>query len=150
MSIFDPEKRAQLESRLKNLTADALPNWGRMNAAQMCCHLSDGIRMALGEIPVADMSSFGTRNILRPLVVHVLPFPRNVPTIPELDQEQKGTPATTFDRDREILLGLVENLCSRGEDFKFAPHGKFGPLTRKEWGILASKHIDHHLRQFGA
>jgi hypothetical protein len=25
----------------------------------------------------------------------------------------------------------------------------FGPLTGREWGALAYKHADHHLRQFG-
>ena len=28
-------------------------------------------------------------------------------------------------------------------------HPKFGPLTQSEWGRLAWKHRDHHLRQFG-
>jgi hypothetical protein len=57
--------------------------------------------------------------------------------------------ATDFESDRETLLGYVEKLCSCDEDFKFSPHGKFGPMSRKEWGILAAKHIDHHLKQFG-
>jgi len=149
MTIFDPQKRAGLENRLKSLAADASPKWGLMNTQQMCCHLSDGFRMALGEKPTADTSNFFFRTVLRPLVVHVLPFPKNVPTIPELNQDKLGTPATDFESDRETLLGYVEKLCSCDEDFKFSPHGKFGPMSRKEWGILAAKHIDHHLKQFG-
>ncbi|MEK7381556.1 MAG: DUF1569 domain-containing protein [Gemmatimonadota bacterium] len=31
-----------------------------------------------------------------------------------------------------------------------APHPAFGSMTKSSWGILAYKHIDHHLRQFGA
>ncbi|WP_083836419.1 DUF1569 domain-containing protein [Nitritalea halalkaliphila] len=29
------------------------------------------------------------------------------------------------------------------------PHPFFGPLNKKEWGIVLFKHSDHHLRQFG-
>jgi Protein of unknown function (DUF1569) len=29
------------------------------------------------------------------------------------------------------------------------PHPFFGELTPEEWDILQSKHLDHHLRQFG-
>ena len=29
-------------------------------------------------------------------------------------------------------------------------HAFFGKLTGEEWGRLMHKHIDHHLRQFGA
>lgn len=29
-------------------------------------------------------------------------------------------------------------------------HTFFGKLTKKEWGILNYKYLDHHLRQFGA
>jgi len=29
-------------------------------------------------------------------------------------------------------------------------HDFFGKMTREEIGILAYKHLDHHLRQFGA
>jgi hypothetical protein len=30
------------------------------------------------------------------------------------------------------------------------PHAFFGSLTPDEWAILMYKHLDHHLRQFGA
>jgi hypothetical protein len=29
-------------------------------------------------------------------------------------------------------------------------HGFFGPLSGAEWGVSQYKHVDHHLRQFGA
>jgi Protein of unknown function (DUF1569) len=30
------------------------------------------------------------------------------------------------------------------------PHSFFGRMTADEWAILMYKHLDHHLRQFGA
>lgn len=149
MSLFDPNKRSELESRLARLTADARPQWGRMNAAEMCCHMADSIRMALGEKPCDDVSSFASRTFLRPLAVHLLPVPKNLPTLPELNKEKLGTPATEFESDRATLLELLDRMCTLGDDHAWGPHGKFGPMTRKEWGKLTYKHFDHHLRQFG-
>jgi hypothetical protein len=30
------------------------------------------------------------------------------------------------------------------------PHALLGPLSGEEWGVLQHKHLDHHVRQFGA
>ena len=30
------------------------------------------------------------------------------------------------------------------------PHSFFGRMTPNEWAVLMYKHVDHHLRQFGA
>ena len=37
--------------------------------------------------------------------------------------------------------------CSAGFE---NPHSFFGRLTPEEWAVLMYKHVDHHLRQFGA
>ena len=47
------------------------------------------------------------------------------------------------------IAHLLEEAANRPEDRPFAPHPAFGPLTRRQRGILAWKHINHHLRQFG-
>ena len=47
-------------------------------------------------------------------------------------------------------VARFESLLSRLVDAdRVAPHSVFGRLTHNEWGVLAAKHIDHHLRQFG-
>ena len=149
MSIFDPNKRSKIEERLARLTADAQPQWGRMNAAEMCCHMADSIRVALGDQPCEDVSGFASRTFLRPLAVHLLPVPKNLPTLAELDKEKRGTPATEFESDRNALRTLLDRMCALGDDHSWGTHGKFGPMTRREWGKLTHKHLDHHLKQFG-
>jgi hypothetical protein len=149
MSVFEPTKRADLESRLARLTSDAKPKWGRMNVAEMCCHMADSIRIAIGEKRGEDVSSYASRALLRPLAIHLLPVPKNLPTLPEMDQQKRGTPATEFESDRRTLAELLDRMCSLGDDHAWGPHGKFGPMTRKEWGKLTYKHFDHHLKQFG-
>ncbi|MEO5826010.1 MAG: DUF1569 domain-containing protein [Gemmatimonadales bacterium] len=31
-----------------------------------------------------------------------------------------------------------------------SPHSFFGTMNPAEWGVLMYKHLDHHLRPFGA
>jgi len=35
-------------------------------------------------------------------------------------------------------------------DARYTPHPMFGTLTRQEWLTWTFRHVDHHLRQFGA
>ena len=34
-------------------------------------------------------------------------------------------------------------------DAEWQEHPAFGRLARRAWGVLAYRHLDHHLRQFG-
>ena len=54
-------------------------------------------------------------------------------------------------RERERLSGLIDKFAARGPAGCSAnPHSFFGKMTPEEWAILMHKHLDHHLRQFGA
>jgi hypothetical protein len=56
----------------------------------------------------------------------------------------------SFDEEREKLLALVECFAVGGKGILTnKPHSFFGKLTPDEWDNLQSKHLDHHLRQFG-
>jgi hypothetical protein len=48
-------------------------------------------------------------------------------------------------------VDLVERFGAAGAAGRLVPqHPFFGPLTSAEWDVLMWKHLDHHLRQFGA
>jgi hypothetical protein len=75
------------------------------------------------------------------------PMRRNSPTAKTLIVKD--------DRDLEVeqkrLCALVDRFAAGGPKGCTAhPHCFFGPLTPAEWAILTYKHLDHHLRQFGA
>ena len=72
---------------------------------------------------------------------------RNTPTSPLL--------VTADDRDlaaeRQRLQALVQRFAAGGPaGCTSHPHTFFGRLTPEEWAVLMYKHVDHHLRQFGA
>jgi hypothetical protein len=149
MSLFDEEKCGGIIRRINNLTPENKARWGKMNVSQMLCHCTDGLRMATGEREVKDKSNFIFRTILKPLVIHVLPMPKGAPTAAEINPMRDGTQPTEFESDRQTLIACIENICSLPESHAWARHAAFGKMNRRQWGLLAHKHIDHHLKQFG-
>lgn len=56
-----------------------------------------------------------------------------------------------LDVERRRLLKLIDSFAAGGPSgCTRHPHSFFGPLTPQEWAVLMYKHLDHHLRQFGA
>ncbi len=143
-TIHDPTARAALITRLRQLTPVTQPSWGTLTAPRMVCHLSDQLRVALGDLPSRPRGSFLTRTLVRWVVIHTgfQAPPGKVPTVPEM--------LTTAPGDWAADLAQCESLLERaGTATVFAPHPACGALSPAEWGILAWKHLDHHLRQFG-
>lgn len=144
-TVWDPAARADLLRRARNLTAAHDARWGKFTAAGMLAHLNDATRMAIGELDVAAKAPSLLRMApVRYLVIHVLPFPRSAPTAPQLLARTGGA---DLGRELESFAVLLEAL---GQAPALAPsHPAFGPMTRHDWGVLALRHCDHHLRQFG-
>jgi hypothetical protein len=72
---------------------------------------------------------------------------RNTPTVPGLVVADERA----LDAERERLRGLIDRFVAAGPaGCTTHPHSFFGRLTPQEWSVLMYKHLDHHLRQFGA
>jgi hypothetical protein len=117
-----------------------------MNVGQMVHHLSGNLRMAMGELPTQchNKRLFQTFPV-KHLILYVLPFPKNVPTAPEL---VVGSPCD-FDEEVAQLRALITLFGAPRLDPRGPVHPVFGLLTQREWGVLQYRHTDHHLRQFG-
>lgn len=148
-SLFESGCIDEVQQRLSRLQPDQPRQWGAMNPAQMLAHCSLGLEMAAGEIrpPRALMG-----RILGPVVKPIAfrekePMRRNSPTSKEL--VIKGD--RDFETERKRLSGLIDRFAAAGPAGCTAhPHAFFGSLTSDEWAVLMYKHLDHHLRQFGA
>lgn len=145
-SLWQESARQRLRERLAVLRPDAPPRWGKMNGPQMLAHVTDALRMATGDLAVAPGKLLLRYPPLKQLMVYVLPIPKGVPTARELlariDQAQFGQEAAAFPE-------MLERFASRPADAPMPAHPAFGPLTRRAWGVLAYRHVDHHFRQFG-
>ena len=70
---------------------------------------------------------------------------KNSPTDPKfrvLDERD-------FEPEQAELITLVKRFGESGA-VTTDPHPFFGPMSSEEWDRLMWKHLDHHLRQFGA
>lgn len=150
-TLWRERDRRALLDRLRRLSPDARPRWGRLTAGQMLAHLVDAARLGLGDA-VAPPQNRGLARLLRhapakQLFVYVLPFPRHAPRVPALF----ATPPGDWARDLATHERLVERLAARAaaRDARWPRHPFFGALSERAWGVLGWAHVDHHLRQFG-
>ena len=121
-----------------------------MTAAEMVCHLDDSYQVAMGEKPATSKSSFLQRGLTKWMALYVVVrWPKNVPTMPEVEQGRGGTPPRSFEEDRRRLLATLDRFTHLDRGFRYAPHPIFGRLTARQWMRWGYLHADHHLRQFG-
>ena len=111
----------------------------------MVCHLADSLRVATGELATKRVDTLPSRTLVKWLVVYspMPPPPGKVQTAPEM----LTSAPTTWAEDVATLETLIERVARTTSP---ARHPFFGPLTHAGWGRLGWKHVDHHLRQFGA
>ena len=145
-TIFDPRQRDDLLERLDRLTPDATAQWGTMTAHRMLCHLSDSLRVVLGEAPAAFKSGHLANPVARWLLAYVIPFPKGrAETAPEMLSTQPGD----WDVDLASAREYLRTAARQGPDGKWARHPAFGDVSGALYGVFIHKHFDHHLRQFG-
>jgi hypothetical protein len=144
-----PLLASSLADRLSRLTPETPRRWGTLTPHEMICHLSDSFLAMLGE---RDVSTRGwsplRQRVTRWIALHTpLPWPREVPTLPEVDPRRRGTKPGELDADRARLVDVMHRFVAPGA--RYAAHPMFGTMSRAEWMTWTFRHVDHHLRQFG-
>ena len=147
-TIRNETHRRDLCSRLEKVTGEEKAAWGRMSVNQMVSHLVQTGTLPFEET-LPDRSNFLSRTLIKPLVLYVLPMPKEVPTPPDMDQQEKGRPPGDLAEDKRLAIEAINKVGTLSPDTPCKYHPFFGPMTPKQWGVIAHKHIDHHLRQFG-
>jgi len=119
-----------------------------MDVAQMMAHCSAAMELALGTLnPPRLFIGRLLGPFVRPMFTNDKPFGRNSPT----DKTLIVADARDFARERENLKAKILQFHGGGEArCTRHPHPFFGPLTPQAWSRGMYKHLDHHLRQFGA
>src|SRR5256885_9980833 len=152
MKRLDKEgDKSRLLNRLGELKTDSPRRWGKMTPHQMICHLNDSFKSVIGERDVhGDKSNLLTRTVVRWLALYApLKWPHGVPTMPENDQEQGGTPPADFQRDLDALVLMIDRVTRAERDFQWRRHPLFAEMSERDWMRWGYLHVDHHLRQFG-
>jgi len=147
-NLFEQADREAILERLANLRADSPRQWGKMSSAQALAHCTVALEAGTGDKP-RKQALVG--KIFAPFVRKGLlgerPMPRNSPTDPTFVVADERD----FEAERERLIAVIARFWKLGPDKAGDyTHSFFGRLTGQEWGRVMHKHLDHHLRQFGA
>ena len=147
-TIRNQNDRTAIIERVNKLTPDSSPLWGKMNIEQMMSHL-----VQASELPFAatlpDKSTFASKMFIKPLILYVLPMPKEVKVSPEMNQQENGRKPLGLEKDRQLLIETISRLGELSVGHECSYHPMFGKMNAKEWALIIHKHTDHHLRQFG-
>ncbi len=137
----------EIKDRVAALSPDATARWGRMSAPRMVCHLAECLKMALGDLPVPSKKLPIRYPPLKQFIIFVAPFPKNVPTAPELVARAPGD----WNADVADLQSLTDRVVQHhASGAPWLEHPAFGRMSDRAWGVQIFRHMDHHLKQFGA
>jgi hypothetical protein len=148
-NLYEPAAAAEIKARLQNLRPDSQRQWGTMSVAQAVAHCAIAMEMAVGDSRPKRMF---IGRIIGPLIRRLVirnddPIGRNSPTAPDLVVGGERE----LDHERQRLSRLIDRFAAAGPaGCTTHPHSFFGRMTPQEWAVLSYKHLDHHLRQFGA
>lgn len=144
-SLLEAGTRQAVLARVERIDDSSKGLWGHFTAPEMLAHLSQSLKMAVSELPTVSKKLPLRYFPLKQLVVYLLPFPKGVPTSPEL----LAAASDPMEKSKEELRRLFPKFAEAGVRGKWPEHPAFGSLTTQAWGVLMYRHTDHHLRQFG-
>ncbi|HEV7839084.1 MAG TPA: DUF1569 domain-containing protein [Gemmatimonadaceae bacterium] len=144
-SLSDARTRQDLLARLERLKPETTPLWGKMSAPQMLAHVGDWMLMARGELKTASKNLPFRYPVVKQLLIYWLPFPKGVPTAPELLSRRPAA----WSAECAAVRRYVESFGDRVPKAAWPEHPAFGRMSSRAWNVLAYRHTDHHFRQFG-
>lgn len=148
-SLFNASDNREMIARLNSLTPASQAKWGKMNVTQMFGHCQEAISLAFGNRQLKqNFIGIFFAPIARFLMVNSkIPFQKNLPT----DRSFIINDTREFEKERKTLIATVQKFLEIGNsELSNKKHPFFGKLKKAEWDKLTWKHLDHHLRQFGA
>lgn len=147
-NLFDPKGVEETIERINQLTKESQALWGKMSVDQMLAHVNVSYDMDHTDKykKPTGLRKFLVQLFAKKVVVGDAPYPKNGRTAPQfIISESKD-----FELEKNRLIeNMKKTLAIGAEAYNGRASHSFGPLSTKEWNNLYSKHIDHHLSQFG-
>jgi len=147
--MFHRAGRDRVVARIHQLTRDSQPLWGTMSVDRMLAHCNVAYEIVHEPGKHARPGAIGrffARLFAKAMVVGDKPYPRRSPTAPSFVIKD----ARDFEKEKARLLAYVDKTLEQGAaHYEGLENMTFGVLSAKQWNNLFSKHLDHHLRQFG-
>lgn len=142
-TLLEPSDYEAIIGRLNSLNGLEISHWGTMTESQMLEHCRRQIEMAVGKIPIKPLYPRPIQWLIKITFGYYIPWPKNLITAPEMVVTNKNEFKTELNR----LLQVIEEFV---EAVEIHPLPIFGKLGKVDWGVIIYKHLNHHLKQFGA
>ncbi len=145
-TLFDDHTTTEIIHRIDLLQENSTAQWGKMNAGQMVARCSKWDDMIFGKMQVKRIlfgKLFG-KMILNKVMKDEKPLRKNTPTVPDFIIREN---IANFASEKLEWIKKIE--AYKNFDNPNFIHPFFGKMTKNQIGIMAYKHLDHHLRQFG-
>ena len=147
-SSFNQNDTTEFISRIEKLTPISKPNWGKMSVEQMLAHCNVTYEKVY-ESNHPQLNGFKKillKLFVKNMVVSEKHYKHNGQTAPEFIIRD----SRKFDIEKERLIKYINKTQELGVNyFDGKESHSFGKLTKQEWSNMFSKHLDHHLTQFG-
>ena len=144
-TLWDPRTREEVLTRIRQLTPERPAQWGRMSCPQMVVHVTDAFDLYMGVLTSTGKRTPLQYAPLKQAFVYLVPIPKNVPTAPELIARVPGD----WNAELARLQRALSTFAAQHARTDWPLHPIFGRMSRRAYGVLAYRHTDHHLRQFG-
>ncbi|MEO9894698.1 DUF1569 domain-containing protein [Aurantibacter sp.] len=147
-NLFDENETQQTIERINNLTSETKGLWGKMSVAQMMAHCNVAYEIVYTDKhpkPNA-FARLMVKLFVKNIVVGDKPYKKNSPTSPIF----KMTTEKDFEVEKKRLVDHLIKTKELGPKYYNGRNNPaFGSLTDEQWNTLFSKHLEHHLTQFG-
>lgn len=147
-NLFNKEETLETIDRIKTLNPKTEAQWGKMNVSQMLAHCNVAYEVVYTDKhpKPKGIQKFMIKLFAKNIVVGPKPYKRNSRTAPMF----LITNERDFENEKARLIEHIQKTQQLGSSyFKDKESPAFGVLTEKQWNTLFSKHLEHHLNQFG-
>lgn len=143
--LHDPETGASIRRRIESLTPASPRQWGKMTIDQMLWHVNVSMREAVGDYK-PELKPLPIPKWLMRWAIINMPWGRGAKTRPDMYA------GSTYDfaAQKAECLSLVDRILAKPLDAPWPESVSMGPMTGMHWSQLTARHLDHHLKQFGA
>lgn len=147
--MFALEGKDKMLRRINSLNSGTQAHWGKMRVEQMLAHCNvayeivhePGMHSPPGLIP-----KLFARLLAKSTVLGDKPYPKSGPTAPMFVIND----TRDFEQEKTRLIRYINKTFEQGRNhYEGLDNMTFGKLSSRQWNTLFSKHLDHHLKQFG-
>ena len=148
--VWTKETFLTIPHLLRNLSPDATPEWGLMTPQHMVEHLVGSWRISNGRARIKTVLPLDEVERRRQFLFSDKDYDQNI-TNPVQGKGLIPLRKENLDSAIEQLENEMEAFFAYHEEHTQAieTHPVFGELNYNEWLIFQTKHMKHHLTQFG-